>query len=123
MLKYQSKNTRDPNLSRFVPDYGQYGSILGIALCDQIAQVVVSVEGLNRLIGAVIAAPSKTPVSALEQLLENSVGDQAFIDNAKKLTGRLVRQVIEQMGGKWVRAGAKAPTGSRYNRGSIYTFG
>ncbi len=123
MLIYQAKFARDPNLSGFIPDYGQYGSILGTALCDQIALVVFSVEGVNRLIGAIVAAPSKTPVPALEQLLDDSVGDQAFEDNAKKLTGRLVRQAIEQIGGKWVRAGAKAPTGSRYNRGSIYAFG
>ena len=122
MLKYQPLNTRDPNLSRFTPDFGQYETILGTALCNQIAQVVMSVEGLNRLIGAVIAGPSKTPVPALEQLLDGSVGSQAFVDNAKKLTGRLVRQVLEEVGGKWVRAGAKAPIGSRYNRGSIYTF-
>jgi len=122
MLKYQSKITRDPNLVGFVPDYGQYGSILGTALCDQIAQVVVSIEGLNRLIGAVVAAPSKTPVPALEQLLDDNVGDQAFINDAKKLTGRLVCQVIEYVGGVKVRPGAKAPAGSRYNRGSIYTF-
>lgn len=123
MLSYQSTIARDPNLADFTPEYGQYATILGIAMCDAINTVVVSLEGMNRLIGAIIAAPSKTPVAALENLLGEHIGDEAFEDNAKKLTGRLVRQAIEHVGGSWVRSGAKAPAASRYNRGSIYSFG
>lgn len=40
----------------------------------------------------------------------------------KKYAGRLVRYIVEHLGGGWVRRGVKITVASRYSSGSIYTF-
>ena len=79
--------------------------------------------GVAVLMGAVIAAPSRPPVIATEPFIAKLVGDVGFTDEMKKYTGRVVRQIIEHLGGKWVRRGVKVTVASRYGSGSIYTFG
>ncbi|MEG3153459.1 hypothetical protein [Sphingomonas sp. RB1R13] len=79
--------------------------------------------GVAVLMGAVIAAPSRPPVIATEPFIAKLVGDAGFTDEMKKYTGRVVRQIVEHLGGKWVRRGVKVTVTSRYGSGSIYTFG
>lgn len=79
--------------------------------------------GVAVLMGAVIAAPSRPPVIATEPFLAKLVGDAAFTDEMKKYSGRVVRQIIEHLGGQFVRRGVKVTVPSRYGSGSIYTFG
>jgi hypothetical protein len=79
--------------------------------------------GVGVLMGAVIAAPSRPPVIATEPFIAKLVGDAAFTDDMKKYTGRVVRQIIEHLGGAFVRRGVKVTVESRYGSGSIYTFG
>ncbi|MCC5610774.1 hypothetical protein LC612_29515 [Nostoc sp. CHAB 5834] len=79
--------------------------------------------GVAVLMGAVIAAPSRPPVIATEPYISMLTGEAAFTDEMKKYTGRIVRQIVEHLGGKWVRRGVKVTVSSRYGSGSIYTFG
>lgn len=78
--------------------------------------------GVAVLVGAVIAAPSRPPVVAAEPFIAALVGDNAFTDEMKKCTGKMVRQIVESLGGRWVRRGVKVTVPSRYGSGSIYTF-
>lgn len=84
---------------------------------------LMSRTGAALLIGAVLAAPSRPPVVAVEPFLASLVGDAAFTDEMKKYTGRLVRQVIEHLGGTFVRRSVKVTVQSRYRSGSVYNFG
>lgn len=78
--------------------------------------------GVALLMGAVLTAPSRPPVVAAEPFLAMLVGDGAFTDEMKKYTGRVVRQIIEHLGGSFVRRGVKVTVPSRYGSGSIYSF-
>lgn len=79
--------------------------------------------GVAVLVGAVVAAPSRPPVIATEPFIAKIVGEVAFTDDMKKYTGRVVRFIIEHLGGSFVRRGVKVTVDSRYGSGSIYTFG
>jgi hypothetical protein len=79
--------------------------------------------GVAVLMGSIIAAPSRPPVIATEPFIAKLVGDAAFTDDMKKYTGRVVRFIVEQIGGEHVRRGVKVTVpSSRYGSGSIYTF-
>lgn len=114
---------RDPNLSDFYfypgSHIGAFESPTGQAIHD----FLTSRLGVAVLMGAVIAAPSRPPVIATEPFIAMLVGDDAFTDEMKKYTGRIVRQIIEHLGGAFVRRGVKVTVASRYGSGSIYTFG
>jgi len=95
-----------------------HGSEAGQAIHD----FLTSRLGIGVLMGAVIAAPSRPPVIATEPFIAKLVGDAGFTDEMKKYTGRVVRQIIEHLGGQWVRRGVKVTVPSRYGSGSIYSF-
>ena len=78
--------------------------------------------GVPLLIGAVVSAPSRPPVIALEPFVLRLVGPDGFQDEVKQYTGRVVRWIIEQLGGRWVRRGVKITVVSLSHTGSIYTF-
>ena len=122
MLNYQSQLLRDPNLTGFTPDLGQYLNVHSPADTKTLISVLTSIEGVNRLIGSISSAPTRPPVVAIEALVFDALGKQAFVDESKKLIGRIVRQIVEHLGGKWVRRGVKTNVPSRFNRGSIYSF-
>lgn len=113
---------RDPNLSHFyfypASHTGAFESPTGQAIHD----FLTSRLGVAVLMGAVIAAPSRPPVIATEPFIAKLVGDDAFTDEMKKYTGRVVRQIVEHLGGSFVRRGVKVTVDSRYGSGSIYTF-
>lgn len=116
---------RDPNLTEmetiFTP--GSHAPAHASEIGKVIYDFLLSRMGVAVLMGAVIAAPSRPPVIATEPFLEALVGDPAFTDEMKKYTGRLVRFIVEQLGGAWVRRGVKTTVDSRYGSGSIYAFG
>ena len=89
---------------------------------QQIYGFLTSRIGVALLIGSVIAAPSRPPVIATEPFLAKIIGEDAFTDEMKKYTGRVVRFIIEHLGGAWVRRGVKVTVESRYGSGSIYTL-
>jgi hypothetical protein len=85
--------------------------------------VLTSRLGVSLIAGAILAAPSRPPIVALEPFLAELVGDKAFSVEMKKYTGRLLKQVIEHLGGTFVRRAVKVTVPSRYRSGSIYRFG
>lgn len=114
---------RDPNLSDFYFYPGSHTGAFESSNGQAIHDFLTSRLGVAVLMGAVIAAPSRPPVIATEPFIAKLVGDAAFTDEMKKYTGRVVRQIIEHLGGKWVRRGVKVTVPSRYGSGSIYSFG
>ncbi len=87
-----------------------------------IRNFLTSRTGVAVLMGAIIAAPSRPPIVAAEPFIAVLAGDAAFTDEMKKYTGRLLRQIVEGLGGRWVRRGVKVNVPSRYGTGSIYSF-
>ena len=113
----------DPNLSSFYFYPGSHTPAFESPTGKTIHDFLTSRLGVGVLLGAVIAAPSRPPVIATEPFIAKLVGDAAFSDQMKKFTGRVVRQIIEHLGGNFVRRGVKVTVPSRYGSGSIYTFG
>lgn len=119
---YAASLARDPNLAGFEPDYGNFAKVGSPEFRAQITAVLTSVEAVNRIIGSVTAAPTRPPVAAIEQLLVDHGGETAFDKEPRKMTGRLIRQVVEHLGGKFVRRGVPINVASRFKKGSIYRF-
>lgn len=113
----------DPNLSDLSFSAGSHTPAYESQTGQLIYRFLTSRLGVGVLMGAVIAAPSRPPVIATEPFIAKLVGDAAFTDDMKKYTGRVVRQIIEHLGGTFVRRGVKVTVRSRYGSGSIYTFG
>jgi hypothetical protein len=90
---------------------------------QQIHNFLTSRLGIGVIVGAVIAAPTRPPIVPTEPFLAELIGEGAFTDTMKKYTGGLIRQVIEHLGGKFVRRAVKTNVRSRYTSGSIYSFG
>lgn len=111
----------DPNMANF--GYYPYSQVsahesqAGQAIHDFLTSRV----GVAVLIGAVLAAPSRPPIVAAEPFLAKFVGDAAFTVEMKKYAGRVVRQIIEHLGGTFVRRAVKITVPSRYGNGSIYS--
>ncbi|MGZ8362702.1 MAG: hypothetical protein ACXW3D_02475 [Caulobacteraceae bacterium] len=113
----------DPNLETFTATAGTFKVLAespkGVAIVNRLT----SVAGVNRLIGSVAAAPSRPPVAAVEHLLTDAVGPSGFDDETKRFIGRIIRQIIEALGGAWVRSGVRINIdGSAFSKGSIYRF-
>lgn len=112
----------DPNMA----DFGFYPYSQVSAHEAQAGQAIhdflISRLGVAVLIGAVLAAPTRPPIVAAEPFLAKLVGDAAFTVEMKKYAGRVVRQIIEHLGGSFVRRAVKITLPSHYGSGSIYTF-
>lgn len=119
---YIATLARDPNLAGFEPDYGNFAKVGSPEFRAQITAVLTSVEAVNRIIGSVSAAPTRPPVTAIEQLLVDHGGETAFDKEPKKMVGRLIRQIVEHLGGQFVRRGVPITVASRFKKGSIYSF-
>lgn len=117
---YIATLSRDPNLIGFEPDYGNFANVGSPEFRAQITAVLTSAEAVNRIIGSVSAAPSRPPVVAIEQLLVDHGGETAFDKEPKKMVGRLIRQIVEHLGGQFVRRGVPINVASRFKKGSIY---
>lgn len=112
----------DPNMADLFFYAGSHAPAHESQTGQAIYKVLTSRVGVAVLVGSVIAAPSRPPVIATEPFVAKLVGDAAFTDEMKKYTGRIVRQIIERLGGEWVRRGVKVTVDSRYGSGSIYSF-
>ncbi|HEV2364406.1 MAG TPA: hypothetical protein VGS12_09460 [Caulobacteraceae bacterium] len=98
------------------PDkFGTGGSAINRAIFDVLCLNIC----VNAVITHVLVRPDVPPVVAVEHILAALVGDEAFSDDAKQFTGWRIRQIVEFLGGRWVRAGVRV-RGSRFRTGSIY---
>ena len=112
----------DPNLAAFVPDVGSFKALANTSKGRIIVDVLTSTVGVNLIIGSVAAAPSRPPVVAVERVLAHHIGETSFDDDTKRFIGRLIRKVVEHLGGRWVRSGVKITVPSTFSKGSIYSF-
>ena len=106
------------NRSRLGPSAAFALTALGMALLHLLVREPV----VCALLGALEAAPSKSPLPALDRYLLAHIGPDATQDDAKRFVGRVVRQVIEHLGGAHVRDGAEIQVASIFTTGSIYSL-
>ncbi len=118
----ESSLAPDPNLAGLEFHPGSHAQAFKGPVGQHVYMLITSRFGVAAIIGAVVSAPSRPPVVALEPLLLSEIGEAAFTDEMKKLTGRIVRFVVEYLGGRWVRRGIKVSVNSRYRSGSVYSF-
>lgn len=112
----------DPNMADFYFDPRSLVAAHESHVGQMIFGFLTSRAGSLLILGAVLAAPSRPPVVAAEPFLSTLIGEEAFTDEIKKYTGRLIRQIVEHFGGRFVRRGVKVTVPSRYGSGSIYSF-
>ncbi|MFZ3583569.1 hypothetical protein ACOI1H_15550 [Loktanella sp. DJP18] len=112
----------DPNLTGMTFSAGSHGGAFSSETGQEIYRLLTSRFGVAVLIGAIVSAPSRPPVIATEPWVHRMVGDAGFTDEMKQYTGKLVRVIVEHIGGRWLRKGQKVTVDSRYSSGSIYTF-
>lgn len=96
----------------------QHESIIG----KQMYEFATSRFGVAATIGSVTAAPKVPPVLALEPYLAGRIEGEVFSDKMKQYLGRLMRFVIEDLGGKHERYGARVNRNSAFKSGSTYTL-
>jgi hypothetical protein len=116
---------RHPWLTNFVLNERQLGPAAAFArsaLGQKVTEVVLSRDALTAVIGAIDAAPARPPQPALDRYLLPVIGLAALDDNVKQLSGRILRQVVEHLGGRHERKGVPVNVASAYANGSIYTL-
>jgi hypothetical protein len=110
-------------LRRLILDYRKLGPSAPFALGQQVIEVVLSQDGTAAVIGAIDAAPSRPPQPALDRHLLPVIGLDALRDDVKILVGRVLRQVVEFLGGRHLRKGVPVTVTSTFANGAIYIFG
>lgn len=115
---------RDPNLADLKFDAGSHTPAFESETGQHIYRLLTSRIGVAMLIGAVCSASSRPPVVGIEPLLVSQIGEEAFEDEMKRLTGRIVRYIIEHIGGRYETRGVKVTKAlnSHYSSGSTYSF-
>ncbi|MEC3950823.1 hypothetical protein [Sphingobium sp. HWE2-09] len=115
---------RDPNLADMPFQAGSHSPAFESETGQRIFDLLTSRIGVAMLIGAVCSASSRPPVVGIEPLLASQIGEPAFEDAMKRLTGRIVRYIIEHIGGKYETRGVKVTQAlaSHYSSGSTYSF-
>ena len=118
----RSLHQQDSNLLNFEPDNGNFEAEASSKTGKQIVEVLTSRIGVLMLLGSLVSAPSRPPICAIEPLIILKVEGSAFEDRMKQFTGRMLRQVIEHLGGSYVRKGVPVTIASNYRRSAIYSL-
>lgn len=115
---------RDPNLADLSFQAGSHSPAFESETGQRIYDLLTSRIGVAMLVGAVCSASSRPPVVGTEPLLASQIGEAAFSDEMKRLTGRIVRYIVEHIGGKYDTRGVKVTQtlASHYSSGSTYSF-
>lgn len=113
---------RDENLKTFKANYRNFKTVGMSQVGQQIVKLLESRFAVSAIVASVLAAPTRPPVAAVEHLLRTKIGDAAFTDPAKQFTGRIIRGIVEHLGGTHVRRGTPIRVPSRYSKGSVYDF-
>ncbi len=115
---------RDPNLVDLHFEAGAHSPAFESDTGQRVYDLLTSRIGVAMLLGAVCSASSRPPVVGTEPLLASQIGEAAFQDAIKRLTGRIVRYIIEHLGGTYETRGVKVTQAlnSHYSSGSTYSF-
>ena len=111
---------KDLNLRTFEPDNGNFEVEASSETGKKVLEVLTSRIGVLMLLGSLASAPSRPPIGAIEPLIVLNVEGDAFHDRMKQFTGRMLRQVVEHLGGSFVRKGVPLTIASNYRRSAIY---
>ncbi|MBK1659856.1 hypothetical protein [Paracraurococcus ruber] len=114
---------RHPSLSTFKLNHDRLGPSTALARSargQQIIDTLLSRDAVTALVGAIDAAPSRPPQPALDRHLLAAIGLDALDDEVKILIGRIIRQIVEHLGGHHVRKGVPITVASIFANGSIY---
>lgn len=123
MFNYDERHReRDPNLATFIFKPGNLIAVYDTPTGRAIEATLVSRYSAAALRGAISAAPTKPPMPAIEHILSVDVGEVAFVDDSKKLIGRLIRQIVEHLGGEHTGRGTPLAVASKFSKGSTYTL-
>jgi len=112
-----------PDLSNFTIDFDRLGPsapLARTALGQRVIECITNANAVVAVIGAIDAASTRPPLPALDRYLLNDIGVEAARDDVKILTGRIVRQIVEHLGGEHVRTGVEITEASIFTTGSIY---
>ena len=116
---------RHPSFLKFDIDYSLLGPSVTLAKSasgQQIIESMLSRDAVNAVIGAITVAPSRPPQPALDRYLLPVIGMRAADDDVKILVGRVLRQMIEYLGGTRIRPGVAVTVASVFANGSIYSL-
>lgn len=111
----------DPRMLDFDPTLGPQAKLRHTPLGQEIEHLYTSYAGITAILASIRIASQRQPVVAVEPFLLELAGEGAFTDEFKQYAGRIMRAVVERLGGRLV--GSRRVVGrSRYASGSIYTF-
>ncbi len=116
---------RHPRFKSFVLDYSQLGPSAPFARTPEgrsVIDVVLSTGAVDAVLGAIDSSPARPPHPALDRHLLPVIGSAALDDGVKILCGRVVRQLVEHLGGRHVRKGVSITVASVFANGSIYVL-
>lgn len=114
--------SRDPRFVEFEFDASNLRPAYETDQGRKLLDLLLSRYAVSALTGAICAAPSKPPVPAVQSILSDQIGEPAFENAMKQLTGRIIRQIVEHLGGRHVRRGVPITVTCRYTKGSVYEF-
>lgn len=104
----------------FVQVQDKFGTA-DMAISKRISYILSRDFTLALLENHVATKPQVPAVVSVEGILADCIGEDAFTDDMKQYTGWRVRQIVEALGGEWVKAGVRI-NNSRYKTASIYRF-
>jgi hypothetical protein len=114
-----------PFLSSFQIDYDRLGPAAPLARSaegQRMIAVITSRDAVAGVIGAIDAGRKRSPLPALGRYILQEFDRQALSDPMLQLAGRVLRQVIEHIGGVHVRAHSRIRVPSLWSSGSVYTW-
>lgn len=116
---------RHPALANFALDYAALGPAAGWARSAAGQRAIAAIESTGAicaLLGAIDAAPSRPPHPALDRYLIPVLGLAVLDDMTKTGTGRVIKQIVEFLGGQHVGKGVPINVASAYANGSTYAL-
>lgn len=112
-----------PDLTDFQLDHGRLagrsGPLARSAEGERLIEVLTSRDAVCAVVGAIDAYPNASPLPALHRYLLGHLGIVAADDEMKILAGRVLRQVIEHLGGTHVRS-EEIEVGGIFTSGAVY---
>lgn len=116
---------RHPALAGFQLNYAALGPAAPWArspVGQRAIAVLESTGAVCALLGAIDAAPSRPPHPALDRYLIPVLRLAVLDDMTKTGTGRVIKQIVEFLGGRHVAKGVPVNVASAYANGSIYAL-
>lgn len=125
MVPLCEKIIMHPLLTDFALDYDRLGPsepFARTAMGQAIIDTLTSHDPVCALLAVIDAAPSRPPQPALDRYLIPVLGARAADDACKILEGRIIRQIAEHLGARFIRSDVTIIVPSACTSGSIYQW-